>query len=651
MMNSRIIVGVSASHDASVVVLMDGEVRAGIQLERLTRTKHDGQPYLASDEAIAYCLDTLGLTVSDVDCFAFNIQPIVPGYFGLARPSHLSTFSSFDPFGSKSIFVSHHLAHAFCAYATSGHDRALVVVADGSGGTVVGADDLVLSGEEFAEYLTTPSQSLPPLHCISVYDFSPHGWKLLERETAPSFNVKCGSASLGETYAAVANYIFGSFHRSGKVMGLAPYGDANALPSFLDDGKPPKFTSSWKNSFRDPVDPYAWADKMDLAARVQRDLEEALTIRFATYRDRYHPRAVCYVGGLALNCSANRLIRQTLRPAALFLPSAPGDAGIAVGCAHAAQSKLKRRLSSVRVNNDFWGRSYSALEIDVAVASKASFLKTRQADSADIAHLLAQQKIVGVFQGGAEFGARALGHRSIIADARLHSTWQWINREVKYREDFRPFAPVCRREDAPEIFGSDLDHLFMNETVFVAPTWREKLGAVTHVDGTARLQTVTESSDSVFYEVITQLGAITGVPVILNTSLNVRGQPIAEFPSQAIDILCGTEIDAIYFADIGLLVERREREDINVACYGMRPGAGVSIRETKSGLICEMTSSGGRKLEAPPHVIPFLDAVVFRGMSVQDAAARYNMSDEGALFLEDLTDAGVLLRGTCDGQK
>lgn len=637
-----VIVGVNASHDASAVVLVDGKVVSGIQLERLTGIKHDGEHYLSSDRVIDYCLEAAGLTHAEVDYFAFNIQPVGPGYVGLSHPTHSTSFKSFDPFAPTSIFVSHHLAHAFSAYATSGQEASLCVVADGCGGSVVRADDLILTGDEFAEYLSSTPNRYTELHSISVYRMSPSGYELVDRESGRSFNVECGSSTIGETYAAVANYIFGSYHRAGKVMGLAPYGNLDAYPSFLDDSTPPRFTFNWKNDFRNGSGRADWRENVDLAARMQADFETAMVERFELYAQTYAPEAVCYVGGSALNCSANQKIRDALAGLDLHIPSAPNDSGVALGCAFAAHFKLTGSIPRERMTHDFWGRDYDLAEIREAIYEHGEYVDVRHADESDIAVLLFQQKTVGVFQGGAEFGARALGHRSIMADARFPEMWKKINADVKFREDFRPFAPVCRIEDVAKIFSSSLDHPFMVETVTVKPEWRERLGAVTHLDHTARVQTVSADSPSIFHSVIEELYKRTDVPVIVNTSLNVRSKPIAETPQDAMEVLLGSGLDYLYFPDLKKVVSKKESVEPNI--WKIRPRAKMEMMTTDDGLAVRLSGCSLNYADAPVAILPFIERLI-QGDSIEAAEEAGHLRGSGKDLVGDLTAMGFLLAG------
>lgn len=541
-----VIVGISASHDASACVMVDGQLKSAVQLERISRVKHDGVGYLADMEAASYCLDSAGLRPDEVDLFAFNCQPLLPGRVGLSEPCPDESFTLFDPFGPKAVFVSHHLSHAFSAYYGAGVPEATVVVADGSGGGVCGANDCVLRGGAFRDYLESGADANevhPLLHTISTYHFTPQKFRLTDRERAPSFNVRVGSSSLGETYATVSQYIFGDWRDSGKVMGLAPYGDAKQCgPTLLSerDGLL-NFNAAWKNSFRKgkiKADPMT---HRDLAARIQADIEEALLGRFTKSLRTTGCGRIAYAGGIALNCVANSKILANTRAESFFVFPASHDAGVAVGAAAAAHHRTTGQAPQCHgVYEDFLGHPYGDRDIKLALRTYANVLNIVDLDVTQIAAFLACGEYVGWFHAGSEFGPRALGHRSILADPRDSAAWKGVNSRVKYREDFRPFAPVVPAELAAEWFDIDRPMPYMTFTAQVKPERRELLQAVTHVDGSARVQTVDRASQPVLHDLLLRFGELTGVPVLLNTSLNVRGQPLVETPAQAVELMLGT---------------------------------------------------------------------------------------------------------------
>lgn len=550
-----VVLGLSASHDASACLLRDGSPQVAVQQERVTRRKHDGVGHLSSRAAADYCLTSAGLTADDVDVFAFNAQPLLPGYVGLSVPSAAQSFDLFDPFDARTVYVSHHLAHAFSAFWGSPFEEAVVVVCDGSGGSVLGTDDLLVDGPGLREYLARgPEDRLPRIHVFSVYHFDRDGYRLLFRECADSFNVRVGSSSIGETYAAVSQYVFGDWQEgSGKLMGLAPWGKArNAGPSLLEPGPNglPRFRSDWKDAYRAPGSGGPM-DHADLAARIQADLEEALVARMR-YAMSLVPgcRDLAYAGGVALNSVANDRIARDSGADRFFVFPAASDAGVSLGAAAAAHYRLtgstRRRQAPY---DDYLGHPYTQDDHDAAIGLVSDRVVTEPLELEAVADRIAAGDVVGWFQGGSEFGPRALGHRSVLADARSRDTWDFINAHIKFREDFRPLAPIVPEEVAAEYFDLDEPSPHMLRVVPVREKYREQLAAITHVDGTARVQTVSRDMNPRIHELLHLVGARTGFPVLVNTSLNRRGEPMIETPGQALDMLLGTRLSALVLGD------------------------------------------------------------------------------------------------------
>ncbi|MFV2117231.1 carbamoyltransferase C-terminal domain-containing protein [Streptomyces sp. Act-28] len=550
-----VVLGLSASHDASACLLRGGNPQVAVQQERVTRRKHDGTGHLASRAAADYCLTSAGLRADDVDVFAFNAQPLLPGYVGLSVPSAAQTFDLFDPFDERAVYVSHHLAHAFSAFWGSPFEEAVVVVCDGSGGSVLGSDDLLVDGPGLREYLARKTEDrLPRIHVFSVYHFDRDGYRLLFRECADSFNVRVGSSSIGETYAAVSQYVFGDWQEgSGKLMGLAPWGKpGNVGPSLLEPGPDglPRFRSDWKDVYRSPGTGGP-LDHADLAARIQADLEEALVARMR-YAMSLVPGCgnLAYAGGVALNSVANDRVARESGADHLFVLPAASDAGVSLGAAAAAHYRLTgstRRGSGPF--SDYLGHPYTHDDHDAAIRLVSDRVVVEPLSPDAVADGIAAGEVIGWFQGGSEFGPRALGHRSVLADARSRDTWDFINAHIKFREDFRPLAPIVPEEVAAEYFDLDEPSPHMLRVVPVREEYREQLAAVTHVDGTARVQTVSRAANPRIHELLHLVGERTGFPVMVNTSLNRRGEPMIETPGQALDMLLGTRLSAMVLGD------------------------------------------------------------------------------------------------------
>ena len=319
----------------------------------------------------------------------------------------------------------------------------------------------------------------------------------------------------------------------------------------------------------------------DLAARVQRDLETALCARFARYRDPQ--RDVVFTGGIALNSVANRRIAQDIKPnRAYFLP-AQYDAGIALGAAAAALFAKTGHTNSGLFRSDFLGYRYLMRDVEIALNQFAGKITFQKIDHDELAERISKGEIFGFFSlaKGSEFGPRALGARSILADPRQRETWEFINRWIKYREDFRPFAPMICRESLSTFFDADEDLPYMLQVVPVKREWRGRLEAITHVDGSARVQTVDRNIDPEIHSILRSFEKFTDLPILLNTSFNVRGQPMVETPTHALEMLLSTQLSGVIFGDI--LVTIPPMGEIGPASkFVLAPGVQLQTIHTQS---------------------------------------------------------------------
>lgn len=608
-----LIVGINCNHDASACVLRNGELVCAVQLERLSRVKRDGRPLLNTRAAVDYCLKALGLDASEVGVFAFNTQNLLPQQVGLGFPLADESFDLFDPISERAVFVSHHLAHAFAAFFCSPFERAAVLVIDGSGGSVVGADDLILRGPQLARYVERPLPTpRPPYHAQSAYVFDERGYRLVRREVARDFHPMCGSSALGETYAAVSQYVFGDWQEGGKLMGLAPYGNAAAFSQSLlerDESGRLQFTSAWKQSQRRVNKRGHPMEYRDLAARVQADLEEAVLDRVKAVLADTGETNLAYAGGVALNSVANQRILCESGIRGFYAMPASHDAGISVGAAAAAHFLLSGRTKGAPVTHDFLGRPYTGPEIQESISRRRGAIEVTPYELRSLVERLQAGQVLGWFEGGSEFGPRALGHRSILAAPFERAMWLHLNQVIKYREEFRPYAPIVLEEHANEIFemGSDSESPFMLRIMKVRPAWRERLGAVTHADGSARVQTIDRVRLPRLHSLLTAFMQRTGVPVLVNTSMNVRGEPIVETPEQALNMLLVTHMDALVLEDfivVPLKPPSKSLEDCALTCA---PMVSLKAEVTESGLEYRLTCRArGNSVRVVPASVFFL---------------------------------------------
>ncbi|GLW11755.1 carbamoyltransferase [Microtetraspora sp. NBRC 13810] len=521
-------------HDPAAALVVDGRVVAAAEEERFSRRKHGKRPLAFSawelpEQAARWCLEQAGLKPEDLDAVAYSYDPAlvrddVSGVdacweelrtlYARRAPAFLATaLPGLDP--DRVRYVPHHVAHAASAGLASPYRDAAVLVCDGRGEAVSH-----LAGHYRAGELTT-----------------------LAAQTLPH--------SLGLMYEDLTQHL--GFLRSSdeyKVMALASYGRPRFLPELRELIYP-----TGDGGFR--VEPVDWsgyakalatgaeatADHADLAASVQVRLEEVLLELAGWLHGRTGERVLTLAGGVALNCVANTRLLAEGPFAELWVQPAAGDSGTALGGAlHLAQTHGDRVAPMPGAD---LGREWSEEELAAWLAT-AGVPHGRPADLAGaVAAELAADRIVAWFQGRSEYGPRALGRRSLLAHPGRAANTERLN-AVKGREQFRPIAPMVLAERAAEIFerGPALSPymLFVHD---VRPEWRDRIPAVVHVDGTARIQTVDRAGDPLLARLLTEFEARTGLPVIVNTSLNTAGRPMVDDPRDALECFGSAPVDVL----------------------------------------------------------------------------------------------------------
>ena len=564
------VLGINAyDHDVSACLLRNGEIAYAIAKERITREKHATGFH---QEVIDYCLKAEGISLDDVDlivgnCYVLPLDELetrllyedIPEFLSPEERKRARTSPLFRSTSKKVVTVSHHLAHAYSAFAACPFDEGVVMVVDGVGNY---ASDIREKGQltENVNPLARESESYYSFRGTELTTLRKVWLEPVRGFLSDEFYFMPG---LGALYSRVSSYIFSDWNKCGEVMGLAPYGRPGQQRSLvkLENGelevpqwtaeldKPwlPEADSDWEKS---PCVPH-WED---LAWRVQDDTENVLLDRARWLRETTGARNLCIAGGVGLNCVANgRIVREAGFDNVWIQPAA-GDDGNAIGCAYYGYLEILKRPRSFVIDDAYLGMDYKgSAEEREALAKWLIRLETKRTASADIcadtAKLLAQGNVFGWFQGRSEFGPRALGNRSLLADPRPAAMKDKLNKRVKHRQAFRPFAPIVVAERAAEIFEGDEESPFMLLAKQVRPAWREKIPAVVHVDGTARVQTVRERQNPRLYRLLREFEAITGVPVLVNTSFNVKGEPIVETPRDALDCFLGTGIDYLALHD------------------------------------------------------------------------------------------------------
>ena len=594
------ILGLSAYyHDSAAALIEDGRIVAAAQEERFSRKKHDpGFP----EHALRYCLAEGKVGLPDIDQIVFYDKPFLKferlletyvafaprgfGQFVNAMPvwlkeklfqktelaNHLKAFDPAFSAAGKLLFSEHHLSHAASAFYPSPFENALILTMDGVGEW---ATTSVMKGE---------GNQITPLKEIHF----PH--------------------SVGLLYSAFT-YFTGFKVNSGeyKLMGLAPYGKpvyADLIREHLvdihDDGSfqlnmryfnyctgltmtNRRFDKLFGRKPRPAEDQITQSD-MDLAASIQLITEEIVLKLAKGLRDEYQLPNLCLAGGVALNCVANGKLLQEKIFDNLWIQPAAGDAGGALGAAllgyHLFAGKERMTVQRDAMQGSYLGPSYADNDIKLSLDRLGAKYQQLSEDVLieEGAKALAAEKVVGWFQGRMEFGPRALGGRSILGDSRSAKTQSVMNLKIKYRESFRPFAPSVLREDVAEYFDLNGDSPYMLLVAPVAEKRRKPLSAedskkfgiellnvpksdlpaITHVDYSARIQTVHADTNPRYHRLISSFKKLTGYGVVVNTSFNVRGEPIVCTPEDAFRCFMGTEMDELYVGNFRLVKDEQD---------------------------------------------------------------------------------------------
>jgi len=548
------ILGTGLSHDGSTALLKNGKILVAIEKERLSRRKHDG----GNDfDTVKYCLDFAGITPGDL---ALIVQ--VANFENKISPNQYSGARYFDKhIQTPVITLSHHLAHAWSAAGMSPFEECNVMVVDGA-------------GSPYNQCLDLKAAIVPPytfnngMYCEkdSFYHFN--GKTLtplfkdfsevkLFQDTA-SLKLPTNYHSIGGLYHAASHYCFGNLDDVGKLMGLAPYGSLNSKPPLfkLENGLIEVLYENVDQYFNQPSSGYEsfkkdFAHYADIASWVQDETEKAI-IYLIQERSKLFPHTqLAYAGGVALNAVANHKLLLSGIVKNLYIQPAAGDNGLSIGCAYYGWHAILGQAKMTNPDHVFFGHGYTNEEVEQAIdnakiGSNEAFSVIQTPDFVALtAAELARGKVVGWFQGGAEFGPRALGHRSILADPRINGIKNHINSAIKFREDFRPFAPTVRIEEVKKYFIHAWESPYMILIDEIKPEWKNQLNGIVHQDGTCRVQTVTQAFDADFHQLIGDFEVKTGIGVLLNTSLNRKGMPIVETPAEALSLFLSGAIDIL----------------------------------------------------------------------------------------------------------
>lgn len=541
-------------HDASAAIAKNGEILMAVAEERLSRRKHDGNfPKLA----VEACLKHAGMTVQDLDDVVFgwpapasirrtDLKNLLlcrtpSSAVDVIRQQTIGRITDFQLCGER-IFertfgrprkafkrIGHHYAHALSAFAVSGFPEAAVLVIDGRGAW----------------------------EATSIWKGEGTDLKLIEVFAWPN--------SLGLFYAEFTNYLgFERYQDEWKVMGLAPYGRPGIdLSTFMSVGPDSYQVNAWSLlSHRKPGVPSGLEEQLgkgrqpdepltdrhrDIAFAVQDACERAEMALVSRATAKTSSRNLCIAGGVGLNSKANGLIAASGRVDNLFVQPAAADDGVAIGAALA--TSFSAGIRSAEMKAAYLGPDHAQSSTEQQLRTfKQNFARLKNPSQA-AAHLLSQGMLVGWFQGREEFGPRALGNRSILADPRDVQNRDKVNSAVKFREEWRPFAPSVLAEACPRYFEKFYRSPFMTLTFQVRPEYAHEIAAAVHIDGSARVQSVTREQNARYYDLIAAFGQLTGVPAVLNTSFNLKGEAIVSTVYDAVRTFHTSGLDALIADD------------------------------------------------------------------------------------------------------
>lgn len=583
------ILGLNAFHgDSAAALLVDGELRAAVEEERFRRIKHwAGFP----SQSIAYCLQSQGLNLRDIDIIAINTDPAAARWkkinFALSGRASMALVKEKlrtrkkrnnlhdylrdefpeDGFEGTIEYVEHHLSHLASAYCVSPFEQASVVSVDGFGDFASGAWGYGKGGEID----------------LQKRIYFPH--------------------SLGIFYQAMTQSLgFPHYGDEYKVMGLAPYGEPRYraqmdqvlstneqgeyrlnLDYFLHHRQPIGF--QWDNgsplvsrlysphlesligAIRKPDEPLQ-QHHHDLARSIQDAYERAFFKMLGIIHTQHGCENLAIAGGCGMNSVANGKVHLRTPYRSVYIQSAAGDAGGAIGAALIAHQRQDIAAPRFRMQHAFWGASFTDDELGDMLRSnqvalekagcRVEYAQPLEQLFDQVADYITQGHVIGWFQGAMEWGPRALGNRSILGDPRRNDMKDILNLKIKRRESFRPFAPSILRDQVRNWFESDADVPFMMKVFKIKVEQREKIPAVTHVDGSGRLQTVSREHNQRYYDLIKQFFAKTGVPMLLNTSFN-ENEPVVCMPQEALDCFLRTNMDVLVLGNhvVTRLVDRK----------------------------------------------------------------------------------------------
>jgi len=451
----------------------------------------------------------------------------------------------------------HHLLHASCAYNNSGFDKASILIIDGAG-----------SKEEF--------NGITSFECESLWEGNSKGINLINKSV---WSKQDNAVTLTKTYEAVTNYLGWGGIEGGKTMGLAPYGKQNAnIPQLFKNGRgnkdvfiPNYPAGAFINEKDNPIfqrnhNPQEWhtdSSKLteieaDLAWQIQNDTQEEVAKLIEKSIELTGNKQICIAGGYGLNCVTNYWLKKRFPDLEIYHEAISHDGGTAIGAAYLGWRNYSPQTKFNRQTSIYYGPQYTTNQYLETLKKHNTIFNQYKITPEQVAKLISERNIVTIFQGRSEAGPRALGNRSILYDPTDPNGKDYVNK-VKNREWFRPFAGSVLQEKAHEWF--DMAGLkespFMMYAMDVWPDKQETIKAITHVDGTCRIQTVTEEQNPHYYKLIQEFEKITGVPILFNTSFNLAGDPLVETIEDALETMLKSEMKYLYLPELEMLLEKK----------------------------------------------------------------------------------------------
>ena len=563
------VLGIHPGHNGSSALISDGKLVYYLEEERLSRSKRDGNPFRTMVDILSkYKIDEIVIGGTN-DNKENQTLPWTGEnlFYSIAR--------KYNPDVKATMLnTEHHLLHASCTFFNSGFNKAACIVIDGAGSyqqryiteknTVDGYEgESIWTAKypgDFRSVYKTYGKNYPPRATVAEHDYD-------------------DACTITKTYEAVTEYLGWHAIEAGKTMGLSPYGKQNKnIPPLFKNGRgnrdifipnyPAGAAVDFKNNeifsrVREPEvfhkNPSSLLEiEADLAWQIQHDTQEEVSKLIEKAVDLTGLNKVCIAGGYGLNCVTNYYIKKKFPNVEIYHEAISHDGGTSIGAAKIVYHQRKNDFEKRKQTSIYLGPKYPPKQVEESIKSYNNMFKIYDIKPENVAKLISENNIVTIFQGRSEAGPRALGNRSILYNPTDPNGKDFVNR-VKKREWFRPFAGTVLKEKAHEYFDmAGLEESpFMMYAMDVWPDKQETIKAITHVDGTCRIQTVTEEQNPHYYKLIQEFEKITGVPILFNTSFNLAGDPLVETIEDAIETMLKSEMKYMYLPELGYLMEKK----------------------------------------------------------------------------------------------